>query len=59
MTILLSKYRAHFDNRPIVESGACLIANLAYANEEVKEILRQIKCSEIFLDIFEKNLPIG
>jgi hypothetical protein len=56
MTLLLAKYRTHWDNRPIVESGACLIANLAYSNEEVKEQLRLLNCSEVFLAIFEKLL---
>jgi hypothetical protein len=56
LTLLLGKYRAHWDNRPIVESGACLVANLAYSNEEVKELLRQLNCSEVFLTIFEKLL---
>jgi hypothetical protein len=45
MGVLLGKYAAHWDNRAIVESGACLVANLAYSNEEVKEQLRQLGCS--------------
>lgn len=52
MGALLSKYATHWDNRAIVESGACLIANLAYSNEEVKEQLRQLQCSAILLGVF-------
>lgn len=56
MTLLLEKYRTHYNTRSVVESGACLIANLAYSNDEVKEALRQLKSCEIFLDIFHNCL---
>lgn len=41
MRKLIEGYRLFFSSKPVVESGACLIANLAYSNEEVKELLRQ------------------
>lgn len=48
--------KAEPTNKLISEPGVCLIANLSYSNQELKEILRQRKTISLLLLIFEKNL---
>jgi hypothetical protein len=53
---LLKSYRNFWESKAAVQSGACFISNLAYSNDEVKELLRVAGCVEILLQIFENNL---
>lgn len=41
MAKLLNNLAINYDSRAVVESGGCFIANMAYANDEVKELLRK------------------
>ncbi len=56
MLKLLHGYREFYPVKAVVEQGGCLIALLAFANDETKEILRTYKVIEILTFIIDKNV---
>ena len=56
MKKLFESMRQNYESKAVVESGGCFIANMAYSNDEVKEILRRYEIVEKLVFVFEKNL---
>lgn len=56
MKALLAGYEKMRTEKAVVEAGACLVANLAYSNEQVKETLRQMDVCPVLMRIFTTTL---
>lgn len=56
MRKLLESMRQNYDSKAVIESGGCFIANMAYSNDDVKEILRRYEIVEKLVYLFEKSL---
>ncbi len=48
--------RKNFESKAVIESSGCFIANMAYSNDDVKEILRRYEIIEKLVYVFEKSL---
>jgi hypothetical protein len=59
LKLVLIQLKEEVGNRLIIESGACLIANLSYSHEEIKEILRELQVIPVFIFLFESVLQKG
>lgn len=44
--------RQNYESKAVVESGGCFIANMAYSNDDVKEVLRRYETIEKLVYVF-------